>query len=137
MNARRLRTRPLPHRLQARQGLQVPVFDRSGEFPRIRGKKKPSEGLCWPETDRPWIPPAVIVGVMLYLHRVTRQDVAQLRHMKQMEARLESRMDRMESRMGEDMKRLDGRVARLEHGQAKLEGLLEGLREAITRQNVA
>ena len=74
---------------------------------------------------------------MLYRHRVTRQDVAQLRHMKQMEARLESRMDRMESRMGEDMKRLDGRVARLEYGQAKLEGLLEGLREAITRQNVA
>ena len=78
-----------------------------------------------------WIPPAVIVGVMLYLHRVTRQD------MKQMEARLESRMDRMEARMGEDMKHLDGRVARLEHGQAKLEGLLEGLREAITRRNVA
>ena len=25
-----------------------------------------------------WIPPAVIVGVMLYLHRVARQDVAQL-----------------------------------------------------------
>ena len=56
-----------------------------------------------------WIPPAVIVGVMLYLHRTTRQD----------------------------MKRLDGRVARLEHGQAKLEGFLEGLREAITRRNVA
>ena len=56
-----------------------------------------------------WIPPAVIVGVMLYLHRMTR----------------------------EDMERLDGRVARLEHGQAKLEGLLEGLREAITRRNVA
>lgn len=85
-----------------------------------------------------WIPPAVIVGVMLYLHRVTRQDVAQLRQdMKQMEARLESRMDRMETRLREDMKRLDGRVARLEHGQAKLEGLLEGLREAITHRNVA
>ncbi len=85
-----------------------------------------------------WIPPAVIVGVMLYLHRVTRQDVAQLRQdMKQMEARLEPRMDRMETRLREDMKRLDGRVARLEHGQAKLEGLLEGLREAITHRNVA
>ena len=35
-----------------------------------------------------WIPPAVIVGIMLYLHRMTRQD----------------------------MKRLDERVARLEHG---------------------
>ena len=96
-----------------------------------------------------WIPPAVIVGVMLYLHRATRQDMAQLRQdvrqseaqlredMKGLASRLESRMDRMESRMGEDMKRLDGRVARLEHGQAKLEGLLEGLREAITHRNVA
>ena len=79
--------------------------------------------------------PAVIVGLMLYLHRLTRQD------MKQMEARLESRfdsrMDRMEARIREDMERLDGRVARLEHSQAKLEGLLEGLREAITRQPAA
>ena len=43
----------------------------------------------------------------------------------------------MESRLREEMKHLDGRVARLEHGQAKLEGLLEGLREAITHRNVA
>ena len=82
--------------------------------------------------------PAVIIGVMLYLHRMTRQD------MKQMESRLGSRMDRMETRLGQhteqvrdDLKRLDGRVARLEHGQAKLEGLLEGLREAIARQPAA
>lgn len=39
---------------------------------------------------------------------------------------------RMESRLREDMKQLAERVARLEHSQAKLEGLLEGLREAIT-----
>ena len=79
--------------------------------------------------------PAVIVGVMLYLHRSLRQQI-------------ESRMERMETRLREDlrqlrndtrgdMERLDERVARLEHGQAKLEGLLEGLREAITRRNVA
>ena len=67
-----------------------------------------------------WIPPAVIVGLMLYLHRSTHR-----------------RMDRMEGRIREDMKRLDERVARLEHSQAKLEGLLEGLREAITRQPAA
>ena len=53
--------------------------------------------------------PAVIVGLMLYLHRLTRDDI----------------------------KRLDDRVARLEHSQAKLEGLLDGLREAITRRSVA
>ena len=67
-----------------------------------------------------WIPPAVIVALMLYLHRSTHR-----------------RMDRMEGRIREDMKRLDERVARLEHSQAKLEGLLEGLREAITRQPAA
>ena len=90
--------------------------------------------------------PAVVVGLMLYLHRVTRQDVAQLRDdvrqdMKDLESRLESkfdsRMDRMEARLRDDMKRLDGRVGRLEHSQAKLEGLLAGLREAITRQPAA
>lgn len=75
--------------------------------------------------------PAVIVGLMLYLHRLTRQD------MKQMETRLGSRMDRLESQVRDDMKRLDDRVARLEHSQARLEGLLEGLREAITRQPAA
>ncbi len=93
-----------------------------------------------------WIPPAVIVGVMLYLHRMTRQDMSRMEgrlreDMKQMESRMESRfdsrMDRLESRLREDMERLDGRVARLEHGQAKLEGLLEGLLAAITRQDAA
>ena len=40
--------------------------------------------------------------------------------------RLESRMDRIESQIGELRERM-----------AHLEGLLEGLREAITRRNVA
>ena len=31
-----------------------------------------------------------------------------------------------------DIKQLGERVARMEHGQAKLEGLLEGLHEAIS-----
>ena len=41
-------------------------------------------------------------------------------------------MARMEAQLREDMKQLAERVARLQHSQAKLEGLLEGLREAIT-----
>ena len=41
-------------------------------------------------------------------------------------------MAQLETRLREDMKQLSERVARLEHSQAKLEGLLEGLREAIT-----
>ena len=79
--------------------------------------------------------PAVIVGLMLYLHRVTRQDMKDLE--SRLESKFDSRMDRMEARLREDMKRLDERVARLEHSQAKLEGLLQGLREAITRQPAA
>ena len=67
-----------------------------------------------------------------------REDLAQLRDdVRQDVKRLGSRMDRMEARLREDMKRLDGRMGRLEHGQARLEGLLEGLREAITRHNRA
>ena len=38
----------------------------------------------------------------------------------------------MESQLRDDIKQLGDRVGRLEHSQAKLEGLLEGLREAIT-----
>ena len=79
--------------------------------------------------------PAVIIVHMLYLHRVTRQDMKQME--ERLESRFDSRMDRMESRLREDMERLDGRVARFEHSQAKLEGLLAGLREAITRQPAA
>ena len=41
---------------------------------------------------------------------------------------LEARLDRMDLRFD----RLEARLAAMEHGQAKLEGLLEGLREAIS-----
>ena len=44
---------------------------------------------------------------------------------------------RMESRMRKDMKQISERLARVEHGQARLEGLLEGLREAITGRAAA
>ena len=41
------------------------------------------------------------------------------------------------SHLRDDIKQLADRVGRLEHSQAKLEGLLEGLREAITGRPVA
>ncbi len=72
-------------------------------------------------------------GLILTSSRGLRQE------MTQMEARLRQEMTQMDVRlrqeMGhlrEDVTRLGERVARLEHGQARLEGLLEGLREAIT-----
>ena len=46
-------------------------------------------------------------------------------------------MVRLESRMREDINQMSDRLARVEHSQAKLEGLLEGLREAITGRAAA
>ena len=101
------------------------------------------------EALTPWITPAIVVLGFIFTWRTIRnlrgemhQDVGQVEgrlreDMKQLESRLGSRMDRMAARLREDMERLDGRVARLEHGQAKLEGLLEGLSSAITRQAAA
>ena len=59
-------------------------------------------------------------------NRGLRQDMSQL------ETRLREDMARIEARLQEDMKHLAERMARLEHSQAKLEGLLEDLREAIS-----
>ena len=59
-------------------------------------------------------------GLILVQSRALRRDMAQ------MESRLESRIERMESQIGQLRERM-----------AHLEGLLEGLREAITRRNVA
>ena len=59
-----------------------------------------------------WIPPAVIVGVMLYLHRVTRQDMA-----------------RMEARLREDIKDLRGEIGDLRDRLGRVEGYLDVLRD--------
>ena len=48
------------------------------------------------------------------------------------EERLRTDLVTVEERLRADFKQLADRVGRLEYGQAKLEGLLEGLREAIT-----
>ena len=45
---------------------------------------------------------------------------------------LRADMVKVEERLRADLKQMADRVGRLEYGQAKLEGLLEGLREAIT-----
>lgn len=77
-------------------------------------------------------------GLILTSNRCLRQDVTQ------MEARLQEDMSQLrqdmkqsESRLRGDINQLGDRVARLEHGQAKLEGLLEGLREAITGRAIS
>ena len=54
--------------------------------------------------------------------------------MVKVEERLRADLTTVEGRLRTDIKQLDYRVGRLEYGQAKLEGLLEGLRETITRR---
>ena len=59
-----------------------------------------------------WIPAAVIIGIMLYLHRITRQDMKDLRG---------------------EVTDLRGRMGRLEERMARLEGTLDVLREFFVR----
>ena len=66
-----------------------------------------------------WISPAVIVGVMLYLHRLTRQDIKGLR----------GDITDLRNRTG----RLEERVGRLEERMARLEGTLDVLRQFLVR----
>ena len=73
---------------------------------------------------------ATLAGLILTSNRGLRKDMRD--DMKQGESRLREDMGKLESRLRDDIKQLGERVARVEHGQAKLEGLLEGLREAIT-----
>ena len=54
-----------------------------------------------------------VAGIVFNGQRTTRQDIKELRA------------------------DLDGRLRAVEHGQAKIEGLLEGLREAISGRNAA
>ena len=96
---------------------------------------------------------ATLGGLILASSRGLRQDIRQ--DMARLESRLdekinglesrldekinglEAKIDGLEARMREDMKQLSDRLARVEHSQAKLEGLLEGLREAITGRAAA
>ncbi len=50
---------------------------------------------------------------------------------------LRTDMVKVEERLRTDSNQLSDRIGRLEYGQAKLEGLLEGLREAITRRTAS
>ena len=50
---------------------------------------------------------------------------------------LRADISRLDERLDKRMDVLDGRLRAVEHGQARLEGLLEGLREAISGRRVA
>ena len=78
---------------------------------------------------------ATLGGLILASSRGLRQDIRQ--DMVRLESRLDEKINGLEARMREDMKQLSDRLGRVEHSQAKLEGLLEGLREAITGRAAA
>jgi len=93
----------------------------------------------------PWISTAVIVGVMLYLHQVTRQDIkglhgeiSDLRNC--MDAGFESLRDQMDNSLGSFRDCLDAgngdlgnRMSRLEERMAGLEGTLDVIRQFLVR----
>ncbi len=81
---------------------------------------------------------AALAGLVLTTTRGLRQDMARI------ESRLDARIGELESRIDSRMNALDARIdtleqrmTRVELGQAKLEDLLEGLREAISGRAAA
>ena len=72
-----------------------------------------------------------LAGLILTSSRGLRQDIRQ--DMVQLETRVREDISQLRG----DMNQLAERVGRMEHSQAKLEGLLEGLREAITGRAAA
>lgn len=67
-----------------------------------------------------------LAGVILASSRGLRQDMARL------ESRLDVRITALESRQEARLNELRGEIGELRERVAKLEGLLEGLREAVT-----
>ena len=103
-----------------------------------------------------WIPPAVIVGVTLYLHRVNRHDIKGIRgDVKELRVHIDAEIgnlrdhvdagignlrDRMDAENGNLRDRMDtgfrdlrNRMGRLEERMARLEGTLDVLREFFVR----
>ena len=81
-----------------------------------------------------WLTPAILIAVTALL----------LRSMSRVEERLGARLDEVNKSLGaridETNRRLDGidnRLRAVEHGQARLEGLMDGLREAISGRRPA
>jgi len=81
-----------------------------------------------------WLTPAILIAVTALL----------LRSMSRVEERLGARIDEVNKSLGaridETNRRLDGidnRLRAVEHGQARLEGLMDGLREAISGRRPA
>ncbi len=90
-----------------------------------------------------WIPPAVIVGVMLYLHRANRHDIKGLRgdiadlriHTDTQTENLRNDMHTQIGNLLTRMGRLEERMGRLEERVARLEATLDVLRQFLVRNS--
>ena len=81
-----------------------------------------------------WISPAVIVGLMLYLHRVTRQDIKELRgDISDFRVHVDTENGNMRAHMDTGLGDLRNRMGRLEERMVRLEGTLDVLREFFVR----
>ncbi len=69
---------------------------------------------------------AALAGLILTSSRGLRQDMARL------ESRLDGKIGGLESRLDGKISGLESQIGELRERMAHLEGLLEGLREAIT-----
>ena len=70
---------------------------------------------------------ALMIGLFAWL----RTDISRL------EKRIDGLRQEMQQEIGALRAEMDGRLRAVEHGQARLEGLLEGLREAIAGRSAA
>ena len=70
-----------------------------------------------------------ISGLILNGQRNAREEMKEFKaEMKEFKAEMDARFEKIEGRLGQ----IEGRLGVLERQQAKLEGLLDGLREAIS-----
>lgn len=68
---------------------------------------------------------ALLVTLIAWLRADTH------RYMDRLESRLNERMDQLESRLNERMDRLEAGQGELRERMARLEGMVDGLREAV------
>ncbi len=73
---------------------------------------------------------AALSGLILTSSRGLRQDMRQ--DMARLESRLDGKIGGLESRLDGKISGLESQIGELRERMAHLEGLLEGLREAIT-----
>ena len=79
------------------------------------------------EALTPWITPAILILGFLYLDRSIRNTRSELRE----------DMKGLRGEVADLRQHVDHQIGELRERMAHLEGLLEGLREAITRRNAA